>query len=526
MNKRHLVAVSLLLGALWVFLFWEKTPGVSYPVFVFLCLTAGFALLRSGNHHPPRVNFLIFGVIVLFSSLTFFRKEVFTRFWDFVVSFISILLLAGTYRSGAWKKFSFLDYISEFFHFLGRLVVLPWKIFFSQMNNPGEVKSARESSVFWKMLRGLLLSIPILVVFMILLAAADLIFAQSLENLLRYFNIHDLLELFLKGLLILLFTWFYTGLITYAEMYSQRSRGDGREKPVISPILGFTEGATILFSVIVLYSVFVIIQIRYFFSGAINITSYGFTFSEYARRGFAELVVVAIFSLLLIQGIRFVINFTTAQQRKIFTALVAMLVFLVLVILASSFQRLLLYESAFGFSGLRTVAHVFIIWLGILLISVMVLEFMQKPGLFANAVLAASVGFVLSLNIINVDSFIVRQNLKRAHQGLDLDVQYLASLSNDAVPGMVAEYLTGDYSPEIQRALGAALACHNQRLRALENDPHANSWQSFHFSDWVAAEWMLKIDDELAAFPLIKDSYRVFGSEGIEVFCPGFVFSD
>ena len=211
MNKRYLLAVSLLLGVTWDFLFWEKTPGISYPLYVIICLAAGFVLLRSGNHHPSRINFFHFGVIVLFSSLTFFRKEFFTRFGNFAVSFLFILLLSGTYKSGAWVNSNLLDYLKKIFHFLGQLIVLPWISIIPEKKKPDEVKFDIRSSVFWKIIRGLLLSIPILIVFLILLASADLIFARQLENILQFFSIHDLIEYFFKGLLILFIAYFFFG---------------------------------------------------------------------------------------------------------------------------------------------------------------------------------------------------------------------------------------------------------------------------------------------------------------------------
>jgi hypothetical protein len=204
------------------------------------------------------------------------------------------------------------------------------------------------------------------------------------------------------------------------------------------------------------------------------------------------------------------------------------MVFLDMVILASSFERLLLYETAYGFSSLRTYAHVFIIWLGILLISVILLEFIQKPHLFTNATLMALVGFVFTLNLINVDSFIVQQNLKRADRGLDLDTQYLVSLSSDAVPRLVKEFLSSEHTSKIQHEIGVVLACQNQLIKNSGRDPHKNSWQSFHFSNWNANEMIRTIEKELHRYPVTDDDYgyKVYGPEGVEIFCPSSAFSD
>ena len=53
--------------------------------------------------------------------------------------------------------------------------------------------------------------------------------------------------------------------------------------------LGFTEAAVVLGAVVVLFALFVVIQFQYFFGGQTNIGVQGYTYSEYARRGFGEL---------------------------------------------------------------------------------------------------------------------------------------------------------------------------------------------------------------------------------------------
>ena len=94
-------------------------------------------------------------------------------------------------------------------------------------------------------------------------------------------------------------------------------------------------------------------------------------------------------------------------------------------ILVSAFQRLQLYEGAYGFSRLRTYTHVFMIWIGVLLAAIVVLEVLKKSRMFALAVVLAAFGFGITLNIMNVDGFIAQQNIARSVGGSELDVTYL-----------------------------------------------------------------------------------------------------
>ena len=136
-----------------------------------------------------------------------------------------------------------------------------------------------------------------------------------------------------------------------------------------------------------------------------------------------------------------------------------LIVVLVGVMLVSAYMRLGLYEMAYGFTRLRTYVHVSLIWLGVLLGAVVLLELVRRERWFASAALVCSLGFGLTAAALNVDDFIVRQNVDRAHRGQGLDVAHLASLSTDAVPALVEEFASQSSPPETREAVGAALAC-------------------------------------------------------------------
>ena len=182
------------------------------------------------------------------------------------------------------------------------------------------------------------------------------------------------------------------------------------------------------------------IQFQYFFGGGANIGVQGYTYSEYARRGFGELVAVACCSLLLFLGLSAIVKRQDNVQRWGFSGLGIGMLALVGVMLVSAFQRLRLYEAAYGFSRLRMYTDIFMIWLGVLLAAVVVLELLRRERLFPLAALLATIGFAVTLALVNVDGSIVRQNVARASQGKGLDVAYLASLSADSVPALAAAY--------------------------------------------------------------------------------------
>jgi hypothetical protein len=268
--------------------------------------------------------------------------------------------------------------------------------------------------------------------------------------------------------------------------------------PPVHRFLGATEAFTVLGSVDLLFAFFVAIQFRYFFGGQSNITTAGFTYAEYARRGFFELVLVAVISLLLYLSLNAVTRRETPGRTRVFTALAVLLVGLVWVILASAFQRLLLYEEAYGFTNQRVDTHIFIPWLGLLLAATIVLQLLRREQFFGALLLLTTFGFTATFGVLNIDGLIVEQNVARARAGAELDGPYLVGLSEDALPALVREFNRPGQPQPVRDTLGAVLSC---RVDQIAKEP-PRAWQSFHFGQAAARQALAGVD--VSAYPVLS----------------------
>jgi hypothetical protein len=266
--------------------------------------------------------------------------------------------------------------------------------------------------------------------------------------------------------------------------------------------VGFIETSTILVLVNMLFAAFVGIQFTYLFGGAANVTEAGYTFADYARRGFFELLTVAILTMVLVLGLNWLSRRENKGQIRLFNGLGSVLMGLVLVMLVSAWRRMALYEAAFGYTELRLIVYVCMAWLAVTLIWFL-LTLWVRPDRFAIGALLAVMGFVGTLNLINPDAFIARQNLARYEQTGDLDAAYLASLSNDAVPELVRGLglTVGDPEEQLlpicQSWLSDAYDCYatpheilltelTYRYESLTADTVWQRWTSFNVSRWQA----------------------------------------
>jgi hypothetical protein len=504
--KRPLLVLATALVIMIIFdqAIWEKKFGVQFFLITLLLLLGLFLLTTIEKKKVPWRSFVLLVPILLGSVMTIFRREMSTTFFNIVLTLMSLLVLALTLLSGSWLDYRFRDLLTGILHLAQSVFISPVSALVKKHKTSEETGSGGKKERWNKVkpfLRGLLIAIPILLVLGALLASADLIFRDRLSNIFDWIKIEDFGEVIWRAIYILVLAYFLAGAFIHALTLSAERKTPGAEKPWIKPFLGTTEAFIVLGLVNLLFLSFIIIQFRYFFAGTANISLEGFTYAEYARRGFFELVAVALISLGLFYGLSQFTKRAEPKYKRIFSGLGILLMLQVGCMLVSAFQRLSLYEAAYGFTTLRTITHVFMIWLGVLLLAVTLMEIFNQFRRMALVLFLVFFGFTLTLNILNVDRFIARQNIEHAIAGNPLDAEYLIrNLSNDGIPAIFA-YQQADETPQaIKDALTAALACDYAGEK--QKEP-SDFWSEWHISDSKAGNLFEEAKAELETYPFI-----------------------
>lgn len=496
-----LLVLALALGWLFDFLFWKQAVGVNFSIFLALCMAGGLYWLIACGLLPSKKSLFLIIPFLFFGVVSFSRREPLTVFLAFTFTLLSGGLFATSYLGGRWILYGLLDYFYKSILLLVDILAQPVQ-FVLQVRKDQASTAFGKNSPLWGLLRGLVIALPIVFCFSSLLASADVVFNQKLNN---FFE--DIGENVRRLTLILICAYFVIGLFLHSASKSEDKKLIGEEKPVIKPFLGFTESAVILGSVSLLFLVFVIIQFQYFFGGETNIGVAGYTYSQYARRGFNELITVAFFSLVMILGLNSLAKRETEIQRKVYSALSVVLVVLVMIILTSSYQRIDLGISWHGYSRLRLYPKIFLVWLGLLFVTVVVLEVIRRQKFFAFAALMASFGFAASLFFFNIDNAIIQRNVYRSWHGKNLNVPHLSSLSDDAIPLLANEFLYGKMPTSARQGVGAILACY--RYYAIFPHITTHDWRSFNWSSWQAKRSLEIVRPYLAGYVIRYNQWPV-----------------
>lgn len=479
-SPTRLIWLALGLGIAFEIMFYGKRVGISFPLWAGLSALALLLASRLEGVQPGKVERWLPIPILLFSGIVFVRAEPLTVALSITTTLGLLAVWVRTLRAGDLLGFGWTDFLLALIVVPLESWIRPWSVLSQAQRTASSGRRGRATAL--ALLRGVVLALPVLLVFTALLSQADLIFADRVEQALRWLDLERVLDYFGRGTVIALAALFSLGAMALALRERGKRAGDGAQ--LVKPFLGFTEAAVVLVTVNVILLLFVSIQVRYLFGGEANITQTGYTYSEYARRGFGELVAVSFLSLGLILSLGTVTQRQQRAKRISFNALSAALVLLVGVVLVSALLRLQLYEAAYGFTRLRTYTHVAILWMAALFAAFLALLLSGHLRRFALVALVGALGFVATLGILNVDAFIVRHNAGRLAQTGEIDLPYVLSLSEDAVPELLN--LMHGSSGEQAELLRAELGCWRGQLQA-----RRKPWPSLHWSRSAAERALL-----------------------------------
>ena len=118
-NLNRLALVSIVVAWAFDFFFWGKSPGISFVLYMTICLLAGFFLARNEGVRPAGRSLWILLPLGVFGCMTFIRSEPFTLFINYLLVLSLMILLTLTFSGGRWMQYSLSDYAVGF----GQLVV-------------------------------------------------------------------------------------------------------------------------------------------------------------------------------------------------------------------------------------------------------------------------------------------------------------------------------------------------------------------------------------------------------------------
>lgn len=524
------VAIGAVMGVLGNALFYNQQIGLSFPLYIGAGVALVLAFSAASRQQVRLRNLWTVLPMLFFAVMVAVRAD----------ALVVMLNIAAVLTLGALTLYyvplertldtdSFGSYVAH--TIVSSFLILPSAV--GETREAGHWLRERSSSAGQtavSILRGLLFTVPILLVFSVLLSSADAVFAdamrQSFDGLFKLLGLvspddfvgRTVLTLFLAGTAV--------GALGVAVRHHdstpttqpaeelpdleevvlgpKHKAADEKRKPFFK--LSMIESGMILGGVVLLFAAFVAIQFAYFFGGRTNITLQGLTYAQYARRGFFELVAVSIMTL----GLAFVLDRSTVRsvrrEHTIFRVLCLLLVGLTMVILVSASQRMLLYEEAYGFTLLRVYTQVAMFWIGVLFLFFVLDMFRLRKNILSLGILLTVIGYLATLNMMNMDYYIAEHNIARFRNGQELDTAYLNILSVDALPLVVGLFNDTPKGSSTHEWAGEWLACQLYGLNLQSNQGLAAA----NAARGTASAQLSQLDAALAEYKTPKDTGRLY----------------
>jgi hypothetical protein len=270
------------------------------------------------------------------------------------------------------------------------------------------------------------IAVPVVGLVTLLLASGDAAFGAQLEGLLStVFSMP--FDAAVRAAFVTFAAFIGTsGAVTWA--LRRRTMRQGSVEAPLRVTFGAPEAFAILGGLTLVLALFALVSARCAFAPDSCTLPSGLTYSEYARRGFWELLMVAAIVLMTLLSVPRRATLSSPGMVMALNATATALVVATVPMLLSAVNRMMLYEAAYGFTRQRVFSQVICVSLGLFMVWRAV-TLWTWPRRFAVGAVATTVGMLAMFNAMNPDAFIARKNVERA--GV-IDAVYLSELSADA----------------------------------------------------------------------------------------------
>ncbi len=422
-NTPYFLGVAFVFSICFAVAFYRNFIGLTFPLITAVTLAACALFLKKEGVAWKRSNWLYAGICMLLGISVFITTNMFVIFFNTVgiLLLLTVLMMRQLYDDRAW---SFGQYLGNMlFLYLNMIpeVAAPF-VHLANYRKKHRVETKNKKAKY--ILTGVLIGLPMLIVIIELLSSADQIFSQVIGE-----ACHKLFGQIVFSpnvfLVILLMIVGFFGIYSFFSALALRNMPQyasslTKKNPLIA--------VTFLSMVAVVYVIFCGIQVMFLFTGGMLLPE-GYTYAEYARQGFFQLMFVCSFNLILV-----VSCIAVFEENKALKTLLLLCSGCTYVMIASSAFRMVLYIHTYHLSFLRVLVLWFLAMLAVLMAGVAAAVTHPQFGLFRYCVAVVAV-FYLVFSFGRTDALIAEYNV--AHMGRDIsyeDLQYLTRLSMDVVP--------------------------------------------------------------------------------------------
>ena len=453
--------VTFLYAVFYTFCTYKNDAGIAFLFFILATIAYLTAVLKKVDRKLKKGSRFYLAAMVLLAVSIFCTDDARIIFFNKCGIFLLAvsLMLRTFYQTSEWGLGKYLQ--SIFFQVFGSLDELDRP--FSDASNYIRTEG-KEKKNLWYALLGVLVAVPFLLVVVGLLSSADVFFGQMTNTLLNAINAETVVGVVARTLIAFFGTYLMVAYLcrhSLSETVTDHRHGE----PVLAiTVTGMLTAVYLLFSGIQIFGLFL---------GRLQLPQ-GYTYAQYAREGFFQLLAVSILNLILV-----LVCMSFFRDSKVLKVVLTLMSLCTFIMIASSAMRMIMYINTYDLTFLR----ILVLWtlglLTLLFIGVLLSIFREKFPLFRYSIVVVTILY-LGLSFSHPDYIIASVNVRKQ----TVDYNYLESLSADAAPVLL---------PYIQKS-GTMIVSHDEAGRlsytAAEDSPEWTAPKSF------GQRYLGKLDEE------------------------------
>lgn len=415
--------MKILIGALFLslwqsLLFWKQDLGIFVLLFTIPIIWITTKLLK-GNIKNKKALLISIPIIVLSSTYFIFDNLTFYLINIVLIPILYLIMVIWAISDFQIKSiiYKIILMIFEPLNYIGDVIKTVLKEFNPKEKDEQIGEKKEKNNIF----KAVCFTGIIALIVIGLLCSADNEFAKIFSTIFKDINIFNVSELTGRIIIIIIaffyFAGFFMNMLDKENGLKEFEKDEKAEKK---------ESYTIRMMITVLnlvYLVFCFTQIKVLF------TEQNIKYSEFARKGFFQLMIVSLINIVMILKANNKNLKETEKQEKYKKTMCIVMVIFTLIIIISAFARMTLYQQNYGYTRLRILVDYTLITEIILLIPTIIYILKNKIDLIKTYFVIIITMYCL-VNFINIDKIIMKNNFNRYKETGYIDLNYLMEMNN------------------------------------------------------------------------------------------------
>lgn len=415
--------MKILIGALFLslwqsLLFWKQDLGISVLLFTIPIIWITTKLLK-GNIKNKKALLISIPIIVLSSTYFIFDNLTFYLINIVLIPILYLIMVIWAISDFQIKSiiYKIILMIFEPLNYIGDVIRAVLKEFNPKEKDEQIGEKKEKNNIF----KAVCFTGTIALIVIGLLCSADNEFAKIFSTIFKDINIFNVSELTGRIIIIIIaffyFAGFFMNMLDKENGLKEFEKDEKAEKK---------ESYTIRMMITVLnlvYLVFCFTQIKVLF------TEQNIKYSEFARKGFFQLMIVSLINIVMILKANNKNLKETEKQEKYKKTMCIVMVIFTLIIIISAFARMTLYQQNYGYTRLRILVDYTLITEIILLIPTIIYILKNKIDLIKTYFVIIITMYCL-VNFINIDKIIMKNNFNRYKETGYIDLNYIMEMNN------------------------------------------------------------------------------------------------